>query len=115
MATRQRTSRKEAAGYRTMPAADVRVSRRTRVLDTPPSEADGKGTAAVNAGNRRVDPELRRQRIATAAYYRAERRSFAGNRELEDWLEAEKEIDESATGHESRPDVAAPDGGRSDR
>ena len=30
--------------------------------------------------------------IATAAYYRAERRGFSPGRELEDWLEAEREI-----------------------
>jgi hypothetical protein len=35
----------------------------------------------------------RRRRIAEAAYYRAERRGFAGGSEADDWLEAEKEID----------------------
>ncbi|BBA33318.1 hypothetical conserved protein [Methylocaldum marinum] len=32
------------------------------------------------------------QKIAEAAYYRAERRGFAPGYEIEDWLEAEKEI-----------------------
>jgi hypothetical protein len=31
--------------------------------------------------------------IAEAAYYRAERRNFAGGREMDDWLAAEEEID----------------------
>jgi hypothetical protein len=31
--------------------------------------------------------------IATAAYYRAERRGFAPDHETEDWLAAEREID----------------------
>jgi hypothetical protein len=31
-------------------------------------------------------------RIATAAYYRAERRGFSPGGELDDWLEAEREI-----------------------
>jgi hypothetical protein len=31
--------------------------------------------------------------VAEAAYYRAERRGFAPGMELEDWLEAEKEIE----------------------
>ncbi|MBL8201549.1 MAG: DUF2934 domain-containing protein [Chromatiales bacterium] len=35
----------------------------------------------------------REQMIAEAAYYRAERRNFAGGRELDDWLAAEEEID----------------------
>jgi len=32
------------------------------------------------------------QKIAEAAYYRAEKRGFAPGHEVEDWLEAEKEI-----------------------
>jgi hypothetical protein len=32
------------------------------------------------------------QKIAEAAYFRAERRGFAPGYEIEDWLEAEKEI-----------------------
>ena len=37
----------------------------------------------------------RQEMIATAAYYRAEKRGFSGNAEdtLQDWLEAEMEID----------------------
>jgi hypothetical protein len=35
----------------------------------------------------------RRERIAVAAYYNAERSGFAGNTELDDWLDAEKAID----------------------
>lgn len=38
--------------------------------------------------------ESREARIAEAAYWRAERRGFAPGSELEDWLSAEKEIDE---------------------
>ena len=36
---------------------------------------------------------LREELIRTAAYFRAERRGFAPGGELEDWLEAEREID----------------------
>jgi len=40
------------------------------------------------------DPEsVRRERISVAAYYNAERSGFAGNTELDDWLDAEKAID----------------------
>ena len=37
--------------------------------------------------------EDRQQRIAEAAYWRAERRGFEPGRELDDWLEAEREVD----------------------
>ena len=51
-----------------------------------------KPTAAILAGTS-VDPELRRRMIAEAAYYRAEARNFADGYELEDWIEAEAEVD----------------------
>ena len=37
--------------------------------------------------------EERRELIAQAAYFRAQRRGFAPGRELDDWLAAESEID----------------------
>jgi hypothetical protein len=37
------------------------------------------------------DAERRRQ-ISEAAYYRAERRGFSGDRALDDWVEAEREL-----------------------
>lgn len=45
----------------------------------------------------RVDSQRRRQMIAEAAYYRAEKRSFKGGDPVTDWIEAEKEI-ESGSG-----------------
>jgi hypothetical protein len=44
-----------------------------------------------------MNPEDRQQRIAEAAYYRAERRGFLADNELEDWLEAEREFDSLLT------------------
>jgi hypothetical protein len=38
-------------------------------------------------------PEEREQMVAVAAYYRALRRNFEPGRELEDWIEAEAEVD----------------------
>jgi hypothetical protein len=38
--------------------------------------------------------DTREARIAEAAYWRAERRGFAPGGELEDWLQAERELDE---------------------
>lgn len=35
----------------------------------------------------------RQKQIATAAYYRAARRGFDGGCEIQDWLEAEVEVD----------------------
>ena len=44
---------------------------------------------------KKVNPGMRRRMIAEAAYYRAERRGFVSGDTVQDWLEAEKEIDRS--------------------
>jgi hypothetical protein len=44
-----------------------------------------------------IDPEYRRALIAEGAYLRAERRHFAPGYEVEDWLNAESEIDTRLT------------------
>ncbi len=46
-----------------------------------------------NAARAGVTAEERRQKIAEAAYYRALQRGFHGGSDIEDWLEAEAEID----------------------
>ena len=39
-----------------------------------------------------IDLEGFREMVATSAYYRAEKRGFEPGHEIDDWLEAEKEI-----------------------
>lgn len=56
--------------------------------DAPPYGAQGGGPAPV--------PDSipsREEKIAIIAYYKAERRGFATSGELDDWLEAEREVD----------------------
>ena len=49
--------------------------------------------------------ESREARIAEAAYWRAERRGFTSGQELDDWLAAEKEVDEDiAANRQTRGD-----------
>jgi hypothetical protein len=45
-----------------------------------------------------TDAGERLQRIAIAAYYRAERRGFVGGSPEQDWLEAEAEVDGARKG-----------------
>jgi hypothetical protein len=84
------------------------------------SRAGQRKTSEVAAEARRekaprAEPDTqnedRRSQIALAAYYRAERRGFGGNREVEDWLQAEQEIDRAAALHSamSVPDDIARD------
>ena len=44
-----------------------------------------------------INPEYRRALIAEAAYLRAERRQFAPGYEVDDWLNAESEVDTRLT------------------
>lgn len=45
-------------------------------------------------GSTRIDPAERQQLIAELAYFRAEKRGFAPGGELQDWFEAEVEIEQ---------------------
>jgi hypothetical protein len=58
----------------------------------------GAKRAAPAAGRKasprnRVTGEQRQEMIARAAYLRAEKRGFAPGAEMQDWLEAEAEVD----------------------
>ena len=48
----------------------------------------------TSASRIRRDPTSHAKHIATAAYYKAEARGFQPGRELDDWLEAEAELDQ---------------------
>jgi hypothetical protein len=48
------------------------------------------GSGDEHAGGSEAD---RRERIAVAAYYNAERRGFQAGGDVDDWLEAEKQVD----------------------
>ena len=55
-----------------------------------PKEA--KPATSSSAQSVSITPEQRQEYIAVAAYYRAEQRGFCGGNTLQDWLEAEDEI-----------------------
>lgn len=77
--------------------------------DFSPIKSTGKNAKksadlAANSSASGVNPDLRHQMIATAAYYRAERRGFDGSDPNIDWCKAEIEVDRmlqgSAEGHD---------------
>ncbi len=59
-----------------------------RKAATRKAGADKSNSSPVN-----ISAEERWRMVATAAYHRAEQRGFAPGHEVEDWLNAEKEID----------------------
>jgi len=58
--------------------------------------APGAGTGTGNAIQ--VTPEERQRYVSEAAFFIAERRGFSGGCELEDWLQAEAQIDQLLAG-----------------
>ena len=83
-----------------MPTPHVTTARRVGRKPPVPAVPDfGKSKvgiiselAARSAHEPGLDLETRRMMIAEAAYYCAEKRGFAPGSELEDWLEAEFQI-----------------------
>lgn len=67
-------------------------ARKTKAQREPAPDHAIVRMAAVEAASRAVD---RREMIATAAYFRAERRGFEPGHELEDWYTAENDIAEA--------------------
>ena len=67
-------------------------SRSTRTAASAQVATRRRGAEPQTASTQTA-PEQRQQFIAQAAYFIAERRGFAPGNELEDWLQAEAEIE----------------------
>ena len=63
-----------------------------------PTRSDQTQPPITAQGAPKIDLETRHQMVASAAYYRAERRGFKDGSELADWLEAESDIEQSLGG-----------------
>lgn len=59
------------------------------------TETQQPETPVVQGG---ATPIEREQMVAVAAYYHAEQRGFSPGQEMEDWLEAERELESLAAG-----------------
>jgi hypothetical protein len=72
------------------------------VAPQPPTSQPTEVTA-TNLERREIPSfsESREARIAEAAYWRAERRGFVAGQELDDWLAAEREVDEDIANRQS--------------
>lgn len=80
-----------------MPATQTRVRKTGAATGSGKAKAIRKAPArtpraAATAAPAKGD-ESRQQMIARAAYFRAEKRGFAPGGELQDWFEAEAELD----------------------
>lgn len=77
-----------AAGRRGVDGAANEEGRRLAQAVQP------KGLGEQAQQSRSVDEDARRERIARLAYLKAEQRGFQAGGEMDDWLAAERELDE---------------------
>lgn len=68
-------------------------SGKTTLAKKPPTSTTPARKTQTRARAAGINPEIRYQMIAEAAYLRAEQRGFNGGDPLEDWLAAEHEVD----------------------
>ena len=92
-ATQQQPAAAQPSPQPTGAAERMSGSRNARPRGAPPPV-----TNTVSHLPSSADREARRRRVAEAAYYRAQRRGFAPGGEVDDWLEAEKDIDNTDAG-----------------
>ena len=91
----------------TQPRAGSGRTKKTAAPAAKPASLTATPDTEVTASQleRREIPsfsETREARIAEAAYWRAERRGFGAGQELDDWLAAEKEVDEDIATRQAR-------------
>ena len=104
-ASKKKTTKKQAANKT---ASKKKAAKKTVAVKKASNKAPAKKTVAKKKvatkkvskkagtqGKAKVTPEQRLEMIAVAAYLKAEKRGFAAGYELDDWNEAEKEVDAS--------------------
>ena len=90
-----RTPKSDSSSQRTPPPSRT---------EKPGGDLEAGATIKDSSLERREIPsysDSREARIAERAYWRAEQRGFAPGGELEDWLEAEREVDRRSTSNQS--------------
>lgn len=103
------TPRSKKASTRTLPPVTTVTNKEQTLADADAETAENRAADGVVGEASTPDVQITRSklqqrdipsfsesreaRIAEAAYWRAERRGFTPGQELEDWLNAEREVD----------------------
>jgi hypothetical protein len=101
MTTARTSAKKKVAtktAVRTMETPEKKATKKTTVSTkkAPAKKVAKKSTitAKPHTSSIQISSEERWKMIAIAAYHKAENRGFAPGGELQDWAEAEQEVDE---------------------
>jgi len=92
----KKAAKKPAVGAKETPAKKAAKKTTTSPREAPAKKVAKKPalTSKPHTESISITSEERWKMIAIAAYHKAERRGFAPGGELQDWAEAEQEIDE---------------------
>ena len=101
--------RSKKASTRTLPPVTTVTNKEQTLVDTDAETAENRSADGVVGETSQHDVQItksnldqrdipsfsesREARIAEAAYWRAERRGFSPGHELDDWLNAERDVD----------------------
>ena len=97
-AARKKVVSKKAIKAKTTPAK--KVAKKTTKKTTK--------TSGTDASLLKISPEERWKMIAVAAYHKAEKRGFTAGGDMQDWDEAEKEVDKLIYGRVAPQRVGRP-------
>jgi hypothetical protein len=85
-------------------ARSPRKKTKSEKPEKPPVRRQSVSREAIASRSMDVTPDERHRMIAEAAYHRAEKRGFMNGDPMQDWLEAEAQIEnELRNGRKSRP------------
>ena len=80
-----------------MKESNISVARRKPARSREERWVESSGAYQPAGSVTQSSQPSREEQIAINAYFKAERRGFAGEHELEDWLEAERELNDVET------------------
>jgi hypothetical protein len=95
-ASKERVTKKTVVSSKEAPAKKVTRKKTVSARKAPAKKVAKKSTitSKPHTSSINITSEERWKMIAIAAYHKAEKRGFVPGNELQDWAEAEKEIDE---------------------
>mgnify|MGYP001815371996 FL=1 len=93
---KKRVTKKTAVSVKKAPARKVTRKTAVKAKEAPAKKVTRKSTITTkpHTASINITSEERWKMIAVAAYHKAEQRGFAPGGELQDWAEAEHEVDE---------------------
>ncbi len=86
------TTKKPSTRKSTTPKKPAAKKATPRKATPTKAAATSTSTSKTTTSPVNISPEERWRMIAVAAYHRAEKRGFDPGHEVEDWLQAEKEV-----------------------